>query len=563
MNGGLDSLVQQRTSAFREQPQALAQRYQQSQQLLDLLALQKLKSEKEAAARQMQMQMEQRPETIAQQREQEVLGLTKQELAQQVGATSQQEEAKRQQMLQQLTAGGVGSLPVGQQQFASGGIVSFNGVSEDDQLVRNEEEDEDSLLAKYFRAVSYPFRTGWDTFKKAGEYGPNLEEMLTTAGAGLMGEKSPEIPGLFERRPEREEESAEPAPAAQPQMGGPPLRSKGNIAVVGSRPASQPAGGAGGSASASTSSGTAAPDGSESRLGNVRKATESWVTRNLEPGTQDAERKRAQAAAAAAYGLTPEELQVLQTQVDRQKQLMADTQGSERDQQRRRFSDYAAGVMGGGIPGSGSLISSGVAGGRTRQAGMDARLQQRGAMEKELGGLESLIPTANRAARAEAFKASESAGDTAAANERAAVSGGVNLLNAEEQRLMRQEQAAMRLAIEEMKAGAPVDPLDVMDLLRKSVDTRETLAANLTERRDEKLNQLSLIYPDPSSEEYKAAEKTILATYEAERRQLVAMDRQIDALQRQSGLGGQPSRAGEMSTQFLDQLMQGAKVTPR
>ena len=50
---------QNRVDAYKGNPEALTQRYQQNQQLIDLLALQKIKSEKEAAVRQMQMQMSQ------------------------------------------------------------------------------------------------------------------------------------------------------------------------------------------------------------------------------------------------------------------------------------------------------------------------------------------------------------------------------------------------------------------------------------------------------------------------------------------------------------------------
>lgn len=77
MNGGIDQQINQKMDAYRGNPQQLMQRYQQNQQLVDLLALQKLKTEKEAAARDMQMKMQQQPQTIAQQREQEVLGLPK------------------------------------------------------------------------------------------------------------------------------------------------------------------------------------------------------------------------------------------------------------------------------------------------------------------------------------------------------------------------------------------------------------------------------------------------------------------------------------------------------
>lgn len=74
---GLGDLVQRKKEAYQDNPQGLQQRYKQSQQLTDLLALQQLKSEKEAAARNIQLQMDQNPNTIAQQRETQVLDLIK------------------------------------------------------------------------------------------------------------------------------------------------------------------------------------------------------------------------------------------------------------------------------------------------------------------------------------------------------------------------------------------------------------------------------------------------------------------------------------------------------
>ena len=66
--------------AYRGNPQKLQQRYGQNKELLDLLALQKLTSEKKQVAANMQLQAQQNPNTIAQQREQEALELTKQEM---------------------------------------------------------------------------------------------------------------------------------------------------------------------------------------------------------------------------------------------------------------------------------------------------------------------------------------------------------------------------------------------------------------------------------------------------------------------------------------------------
>ena len=79
-NGGLDAQVEQRMDAYRGNPQQLQQRYGVNKDLMDLLALQQIKKDKEAVVADMQLKMQQQPGTIAQQREQEVLALTKQEM---------------------------------------------------------------------------------------------------------------------------------------------------------------------------------------------------------------------------------------------------------------------------------------------------------------------------------------------------------------------------------------------------------------------------------------------------------------------------------------------------
>lgn len=132
---GLGS-VQERVNAYRGDPAPLQQRYAVSQDLLDLLALQKIKSEKEAAARQMQLQMGQQQAaqgmesmTVAQQREKEVMDLTKNELAQQRGDTAQQQVSEQQEAMQRMMggiAGAPGAAAVAQpKMMASGGIVAF------------------------------------------------------------------------------------------------------------------------------------------------------------------------------------------------------------------------------------------------------------------------------------------------------------------------------------------------------------------------------------------------------------------------------------------------------
>ena len=129
---GLGEMVSRKKDAYQNNPQALQQRYQQSQELVDLLALQQLKSEKEAAARNMQMQMQQNPATIAQQREQEVLGMIKQEQGRKLGDVAQRtagtlgEINKRaQQNVQRAAKQGLPTMRGPQRRMAQGGIVSF------------------------------------------------------------------------------------------------------------------------------------------------------------------------------------------------------------------------------------------------------------------------------------------------------------------------------------------------------------------------------------------------------------------------------------------------------
>tara|TARA_R110001632_G_scaffold198761_1_gene321093 strand:- start:532 stop:2379 length:1848 start_codon:yes stop_codon:yes gene_type:complete len=123
-NGGLDAQIEQRMDAYRGNPQQLQQRYGQNKELLDLLALQKLTSEKQAASRDMQMKMQQQPGTIAQQREQEALELTKQEMGSTLGdlagrtkstldqkqMTQQQNMGKMAQAASRPPQGGIGAL---------------------------------------------------------------------------------------------------------------------------------------------------------------------------------------------------------------------------------------------------------------------------------------------------------------------------------------------------------------------------------------------------------------------------------------------------------------------
>jgi hypothetical protein len=143
---GIDQQVQQTADAYRGKPQMLQQKYAQNQQLIDLLALQKLKSDKEEASRQMALSMQGKPQTIADQRESQVLDMTKKEVIdEQAGIMQnkmkQMQDAQKKvlqaagapQMPAQATpqpqeppAAGLAGLPAPNiQGMAGGGIVAF------------------------------------------------------------------------------------------------------------------------------------------------------------------------------------------------------------------------------------------------------------------------------------------------------------------------------------------------------------------------------------------------------------------------------------------------------
>jgi hypothetical protein len=152
---GIDQQVQQTADAYRGKPQMLQQKYAQNQQLIDLLALQKLKSDKEEASRQMALSMGGKPPTIADQRESQVLDMTKKEIVDQQSGVMQnkmqQQQAAQQKLMQsagapqmpaqampqqpqqqpqQPPAAGLAGLPannIAPKMMAGGGIVAFSG----------------------------------------------------------------------------------------------------------------------------------------------------------------------------------------------------------------------------------------------------------------------------------------------------------------------------------------------------------------------------------------------------------------------------------------------------
>jgi len=218
----IDQEVASRVQEFKGKPQELQQQYAASQQLIDLLALQKIKSMQEAAARQMQLQMAQQQaangeasSTIAEQREKEVMDMTKQELASQRGELLQQEQTEQKQAMQKLMGGitnaqGAASA-MEPKAMAAGGIVAFdNGGStnKDEQKKRKEGESLSDFNARMLQ-LELEERKAQSVKRDADREAERQRLLAERGGAAIPPSR------LFDRAPL----PASVSPPAAPQRG--------------------------------------------------------------------------------------------------------------------------------------------------------------------------------------------------------------------------------------------------------------------------------------------------------------------------------------------------------
>ena len=106
---GIFEEVQMREDAYASNPQGLQQRYAQSQQLVDLLALQQVSNAQQAAKNQITAAMETNPSTRKEQLEQEVLSGARSEVMAELAPGLQQ----RGRQTQQIAARQATGMPMG------------------------------------------------------------------------------------------------------------------------------------------------------------------------------------------------------------------------------------------------------------------------------------------------------------------------------------------------------------------------------------------------------------------------------------------------------------------
>ena len=505
--------LERRIEAYRGNPQALMQRYQQSQQLIDLLALQRIKSEKEAAARQIQMQMGQQP-TVAEQREAEVMDLTRQEVAQRVGEVGQQKQQQQQQAMQKMM-GGLAAAPGAQsmmptQAMAAGGIVAFdNGgdvsaIAGEETLTEEERqayrEREEARLAREEvaaqrarmrrRGVPLEDRVA-EVAEKLGAAGSDVVGALPRAAkAAFQGQPESYTPAMdvIRRRPVDPSEFMR-GPGAGSEVrdlseayptGGPDTqRPTEGIAQLLRQQQSGQSGGAQAGAAGSTP--TPAPTlqrtqvppvpgvdrGQRTGMEGISQVGDpklrEALARMMDPQRAEQERIRAQAAAKAAYDLTPEE----RARYDRH---MAELEQLDKQRfspealRRRRWEDFAAGAvnkesMAGALGGG---AASAVRGGRTmEEAQREALLQrqkQAEAMLERQRGIRKGVFEASEKAGEEATKGLPAALQTAGSLETAALKSSDEAKNraAALERLGIERESAEKIAMLQAQSSAMI-----------------------------------------------------------------------------------------------------------
>ena len=104
-SGGIDQQVQDKADTYRKNPQGLFGKYRASGDLIDLIALQRLNEERKAKQQEIAMQMEQNPQSVAEQEYEQAKGLIKDDIVGQTGKLLQ-EKQKRAAMNQQRMMGG-------------------------------------------------------------------------------------------------------------------------------------------------------------------------------------------------------------------------------------------------------------------------------------------------------------------------------------------------------------------------------------------------------------------------------------------------------------------------
>ncbi len=465
MSYGIDGIIQDKVDAYRGQPQRLMQQYAQNQQLIDLLALQKLKTEKESAARQLQLQMARqagKPTTIADQRQQEVMELTRNEVAQ--GAPQ-----------------GIEAAPAPNMQFAGGGIVAFAG-------------DEGSYVGPMERAKASGEKVRGEQGSRARA---NLQALLEKLGiysgdrydALEAAEKVSNIPA-----PEDVWAAATGMPEGMVTAATPTTTS----------PDTAPAEGAAPAASTTSTSTTAAPQAGGIAIADPSDFSKSVQSRASELMGIDSEAARRARAAEWSKDVarSPEELAGLAAIRKEQEALQRELNDPNELLMRRLV------ALGGGF-------RNGIGGaGEAFRAERDRQDASRQAGLEKIAALREAQQALEQQQRAGAFTAGTDAEQVAADQMRTGLTAGAQLAGDETQRAVAQAQidqraqeaaidAQTRTTLASIAQNKPVDPLEVLKLVSQLQKDLAGIEKDVAEPWALQLQNAQQRFMNPETEEDK------------------------------------------------------------
>lgn len=192
----IDREINARVDAYGSNPQALQKKYSMSKDLVDLLALQKIKKSMDEERNSIAMMMNTNPATIKQQREQEVFGRTAQDVAQQLGGILQTAKNKKQMAQRRPASQGLGALmpqqgkrPQQPQRMQAGGIVAFN----DGNDVETKRKIQELINLGYSdeQIAEFLSRTPEELIKSVRR---QQKEDMQVSGEGVSAEKGQNIP---------------------------------------------------------------------------------------------------------------------------------------------------------------------------------------------------------------------------------------------------------------------------------------------------------------------------------------------------------------------------------
>jgi len=205
---GIDDRVEQTANAYMGNPKALQQKYAQTKDIFDLIALNTINEKVSAASREMRLRAgaEGKPPTLYERAESQAVDNTKKEMIDEQAGVMQnklREQQEAQKKLMQAAgapsgvgaSGGIASVPApnmqGMASMAGGGIVAFNG--ETGSAVDGNQGEEEARRAYAARRQNQPPRAEPRAEPQSGSMQAGLATLLGIRPEDVYRQRSEEV----------------------------------------------------------------------------------------------------------------------------------------------------------------------------------------------------------------------------------------------------------------------------------------------------------------------------------------------------------------------------------